>query len=384
MIALSFGVIALAAWLYLAFGRANFWRVRHSEEIPRSLRDARVAVIVPARDEAAAIEQTVAALVRQDYWGDFRIILVDDQSSDGTAELAREAARREGQGERLHVIESPPLPEGWTGKLWALEAGIRKAAEVLPDAEYFLLTDADILHPVRSLSRLVTLAESGSLTGRPYDLVSLMARLHCVSTAEKLMIPAFVFFFRLLYPFERVNKQDDPIAAAAGGVMLVARKALEQAGGIAAIRGALIDDCALAAALKRHGQIWIGLSSSVTSLRAYEGLAGIWNMVARTAFTQLRYSPLLLIGTILGMCAAFLVPPLLIFHPSLPVMSLGAASFLIMAGLYFPTVRFYRLNLLWALALPVTALLYTGATVDSARRYRKKRGGEWKGRIQAT
>lgn len=383
MLALALGTMALAIWLYLIFGRGFFWLERHSEEIPYSLHSAVIAVVVPARDEAAVIEQTIEGLVKQDYSEYYHIFLVDDHSADQTRILARKAAQSAGQSERLTVIQAPPIPDGWTGKLWALETGIRSALEVFPDIEYFLLADADILHPPRSLSRLVARMESGSLTGRPFDLVSLMPRLHCRSFAEKLMIPAFVFFFEMIYPFRRVNNPNDHIAAAAGGVMLLNRHALERIGGLASIRGALIDDCTLAAAIKRQGRIWIGLSSDIRSVRAYNGLANIWRMVARTAFTQLRYSTLLLFGTVLAMIATFVVPPLLLFSPSLEAAAVGAVSWLLMAGAYWPTVRFYGLNPLWALVLPAAALIYTGATIDSARRYRLKKGGEWKGRVQA-
>ncbi len=382
MIVLMLGIISLLAWLYLLFGHAFFWLERHSEEIPHSLHSAVIAVVVPARNEAAVIEQTIAGLVQQDYSGYFHVFLVDDHSEDQTCALARKGAQAAGQYERLTILQAPPLPEGWTGKLWALETGIRKALDVFPDIEYFLLADADILHPPRSLSHLMARLEAGSLNGRPYDLVSLMARLHCRSLAEKLMIPAFVFFFQMLYPFRRANNPKGRAAAAAGGVMLLDRHALEKIGGLASIRGALIDDCALAAEVKRQGRTWIGLSSEITSVRAYDGLADIWRMVARTAFTQLRYSAFILVGTLLAMLLAFLVPPLLLFSHSREAVGLGALSLLLMSGAYWPTVRFYRLNPLWALVLPLSALVYMGATVDSARRFWLRRGGEWKGRIQ--
>jgi len=382
MIAPSLGIIALGVWLYLLFGRAFFWLGRPSEEIPNSLHSAVIGVIVPARNEAAVIDQTITALVQQDYSGYFQVFLVDDHSEDATRSLARKAAQSAGQNQRLTIIQAPELPDGWTGKLWALENGIRSALEVFPDIEYFLLTDADILHPPRSLSRLLARMEAGSLNGRPYSLVSLMARLHCRSFVERLMIPAFVYFFQMLYPFRRCNNPKDRIAAAAGGVMLLDRRSLEQIGGLVSIRGALIDDCALAAAVKQQGRIWIGLSSDITSVRPYTGVADIWRMIARTAFTQLRYSTPFLIGAILAMLVTFLAPPLLLFSPSREVAGLGAASWLIMAGTFWPTIRFHRLNPLWALVLPLSALIYMGATVDSARRFWRHKGGEWKGRIQ--
>jgi hopene-associated glycosyltransferase HpnB len=383
MLVLSIGIVALAAWLYLIFGRGFFWLERPLGEIPESLSRAVVAIVVPARNEAAVIEQTTTALVQQDYPGYYHIWLVDDDGSDQTVALARKAAQAAGRSERLTVLKAPPLPEGWTGKLWALETGIQNALDVFPDIEYFLLTDADIVHPPNSLSRLLTRAEAGSFNGRPYDLVSLMARLHCLSFAEKLMIPAFVFFFQMLYPFRRANNPENRVAAAAGGVMLVRRKTLENIGGLASIRGALIDDCTLAAAVKRQGRIRIGLSSDITSVRVYDGFENIWRMVARTAFTQLHYSKLLLAGTVLGLLVTYIAPPLLLFSRSPWACRLGALSWLLMTVAYSPTVRLYRLNPLWAVTLPVTALIYMGATVDSARRHWLKKGGEWKGRAQA-
>ncbi len=383
MFSISLGLLVLAVWLYLIFGRAYFWLQRPAEHIPHSLRGAVIAVVVPARNEAAVIGETITALVQQDYGGYYHVFLVDDHSEDRTGALAREAARSAGQPERLSIIQAPPLPDGWTGKLWALETGIRSALDVFPDIEYFLLTDADILHPRQSLSRLVSLMESGSLNGRPYDLVSLMARLHCRSFAEKLMIPAFVFFFQMLYPFRRANDPKDRLAAAAGGVMLLDRRAIEAIGGLASIRGALIDDCTLAAALKQRGRIWIGLSSDIHSVRAYGGLVELWRMISRTAFTQLKCSTLLLAATVFGMAVTYAVPPLLLLSGSPAAAALGAVCWLLMTGAYWPTVRYYGLNPAWSLVLPVTALIYTGATVDSARRHWQNAGGEWKGRIQA-
>ena len=383
MFALSVAIAALAAWLYLIFGRGFFWMERPLKEIPESLSRAVVAVVVPARNEVEVIEQTTTALVQQDYPGYYHIWLVDDHSSDQTVALGLKAARAVGQAERLTVIKAPPLPEGWTGKLWALETGIRSALDVFPDIEYFLFTDADIVHPPQSLSRLLARAEAGSFNGRPYDLVSLMARLHCRSFAERMTIPAFVFFFQMLYPFRRANNPADRLAAAAGGVMLVRRGSLEKIGGLTSVRGALIDDCALAAAVKNQGRIRIGLSSDIASVRVHRGFESVWRMVARTAFTQLKYSWFLLFGTLAGMLVTYAAPPLLLFSRSPWAFWLGVLSWLLMTIAYYPTVRLYRLNPLWALTLPVSALIYSGATVDSARRYRLKKGGEWKGRSQA-
>jgi hopene-associated glycosyltransferase HpnB len=326
---------------------------------------------VPARNEAAVIGAAIASLLAQDYPGEFRVVLVDDHSHDGTAEVARAAA--EGQDDRLTIVAARPLPSGWTGKLWALSEGVRQIASP-PDL--YLFTDADIAHHPTNLSELVT-----RLEGEGRDLVSLMVKLRCESFAERFLIPPFVFFFALLYPFGWSNDPRKRTAAAAGGCILMRQSAYERIGGYAAIKGALIDDCALAREVKRGGSIWLGLSQRTRSLRPYPRIADIWNMVARTAYTQLHYSPLLLAGTTLGMVVTYLLPPLLLLAGGGAAV-IGGLTWLAMAVSYIPILRFYNLSLLWSPLLPAAALVYLAATIDSAWRYWRGRGGEWKGRVQ--
>ncbi len=380
MLGIILGVLAVASWLYLLLGRGFFWLEKPLPAPPDSKRTPSAVAIVPARNESQTIARVVRGLLDQDYPGDYRVVIVDDNSTDGTGRIARETAKCP---DRLAVIDAPELPAGWSGKLWAINAGIEYARREWPSAEYFLLTDADILHPRHSLTRLVALAEGPRNDGGGPGLVSLMARLQCVNPAEKLMIPAFVFFFEMLYPFRWVRDPRKATAGAAGGVMLVRREKLENAGGIAAVRGALIDDCALAANFKSRGRIWLGLAEDTVSLRAHAGMNSIWQMVARTAFTQLRHSFLILAGTVAGLTLTYLLPILLLFTGSTAAACLGACSWACMTAAYWPTVSYYRLSPLWAFTLPITAAIYAAATLDSARRYWLGRGGEWKGRAQA-
>ncbi|HUI97079.1 MAG TPA: glycosyltransferase, partial [Xanthobacteraceae bacterium] len=337
----------------------------------------RVTAVIPARDEAATIGATVASLLGQSYPGPFAIVLVDDESRDGTADAARAAAQA-GGAERLTVLTGQPLPAGWTGKLWAVSQGVAAATAAAPAPDYLLLTDADITYAPEALMRLVARAEQGG-----YVLTSLMAKLRCVSLAERAFVPAFIYFFQMLYPFAWVNARERKTAAAAGGCMLVRPRALASAGGIAAIRGALIDDCALAAALKKQGPIWLGLTERVMSARAYEHVDDIRRMVARSAYAQLRYSPLRLAGCIAGMALTYLAAPLLTLFASGSAQALGAAAFALMAMSYQPILRFYRRSALWGLALPAIALAYMAFTLDSAYQHGRGRGGLWKGRVQA-
>jgi hopene-associated glycosyltransferase HpnB len=373
--------IALAVWLYLLLARGAFWRCterddRQGAQPPVQLPQwPRVAAVVPARNEAETIATSIGSLLAQDYRGARDVILVDDDSTDGTADIAR---RRAQPGEPLHVVTSRGLPAGWTGKLWAVKQGI-DAAMALPQApDYLLLTDADIVHASDSVSRLVTRAETGGLA-----LTSLMVKLRCESFAERANIPAFIFFFQMLYPFACVNRPQSTVAAAAGGCMLVRAEALRKAGGIEVIRGALIDDCALAKALKAHGPIWLGLTERVRSIRPYPALADIRRMVVRSAYAQLRYSPLLLAGTAVGMALTYLVPPLLAIFGSGAARLIAIATWALMALAFQPTLRFYRLSPLWGIALPFIALEYLIFTLDSAYQYMRGRGGSWKGRVQA-
>ncbi len=369
--------IALAVWLYLLLARGAFWRCAERDDwAPASLAAwPRVAAVVPARNEAECIGASIGSLLAQDYPGAWTVILVDDDSDDGTADIARRAGN---DGERLRVVTSRGLPAGWTGKLWAVKQGIDAAMALPQPPDYLLLTDADIVHAPNSVTRLVVHAEAKSLA-----LTSLMVKLRCESFAERANIPAFIFFFQMLYPFSLVNRPQSKVAAAAGGCMLVRADVLRKAGGIEVIRGALIDDCALAKALKAHGPIWLGLTERVHSIRPYPALADIRRMVVRSAYAQLRYSPLLLLGTVAGMVLTYLVPPLLAIFGSGAVRILGLTTWLLMFIAYQPTLRFYRLSPLWGIVLPAIALQYLLFTLNSAYQYVRGRGGSWKGRVQA-
>jgi hopene-associated glycosyltransferase HpnB len=369
--------IALAVWLYLLLARGAFWRcAERDDRVPEEPRAwPRVAAVVPARNEAAHVAQSIGSLLGQDYRGAWTVVLVDDDSDDGTAEIARVAANDDA---RLRVVTSRGLPAGWTGKLWALKQGIDAAAALPEPPDYLLLTDADIVHASDSVSRLVARAEEKRLV-----LASLMVKLRCESFAERANVPAFIFFFQMLYPFSWVNRPQSSIAAAAGGCMLVRADALREAGGVDAIRGALIDDCTLARTLKGRGPIWLGLTERVHSVRPYPALADIRRMVARSAYAQLRYSPLLLLATLAGMVLTYLVPPLAAIFGSGAARGIGFAAWALMAVAFQPTLRLYRLSPLWGIALPAIALQYVLFTLDSAYQYVRGRGGSWKGRLQA-
>ena len=376
--------VSLALWLYLLLGHHGFWRARpriENETPPQPASWPPVVAIVPARNEAAHVGTALRSLLAQRYPGEFAIVLVDDDSADGTGEIARRVAGED--RDRLHVIDGAALPSGWSGKLWAVAQGLRRAALVLPEARYVLFTDADVGHPPSSAMRLVAKAEAERL-----DLVSLMIQLRCVSFSERLLIPPFVFFFQKLYPFAAVNDPARHPAAAAGGCMLVRRQALCEAGGIEAIRARLIDDVALAQAIKRRrggGRIWLGLSTTTVSLRGYDDLRGVWNMVVRSADTQLGHSFPLLIATVLGMALIYMVPPLAIVAGATLAQwssfALGVIGTALMAACYLPTANMYGLQRYWSLTLPAAALLYIAMTVDSAIRHRRGGGGRWKGRV---
>lgn len=375
---MSVASIALAIWLYLLFARGAFWLNTERDEPapPMPASWPRVVAVVPARNEAASIGESIRSLLRQDYPGDWSIVLVDDDSNDGTGDIARRAAGADAS--RLTIVTSRTLPPGWTGKLWAVKQGIDAAMAMPRPPDYLLLTDADIVHGPDSIRRLAARAQAGGLV-----LTSLMVKLRCESLAEHASIPAFIFFFQMLYPFSWVNRPQSAVAAAAGGCMLVRADALARAGGIETIRTALIDDCALAKALKAQGPIWLGLTDRVHSIRPYPVFADIRRMVARSAFAQLRYSPLLLAGTVAGMLLTYLAPPLLALFASGAAQAIGIAAWLLMTIAFMPTLRFYRLPLYWSLALPAIAFLYMLYTLDSAYQYVRGRGGSWKGRAQA-
>ena len=372
------GALALAAWVYLVFGHGRFWLAdqRLGGDLPSPVEWPEVGIVVPARNESDVLDASLRSLLDQDYPGDFRIVLVDDESADGTAETARQVARSHVRGERLQVEGAAERPSGWVGKVWALECGLRRAREVSPRATFWLLTDADVVHGPGNLRRLVAKACADRL-----ELVSLMVRLRSDTRLEGLLVPAFVYFFQKLYPFPRVNDPASRVAAAAGGCALVARQALERAGGIQVLRGEIIDDCALAAALKPQGAIWLGLSGGEErSVRGYGGVSGVWGMVARSAFTQLRYSGWLLAGTLLGLGVLYAAPPWLLVAGSPVAAILGATAWLLMAASFVPTLVLYGRSPLWGFALPLAGIFYACMTLDSARRHVFAQGAEWKGR----
>jgi hopene-associated glycosyltransferase HpnB len=371
------GAIPLLIWLGLLLAHGKFWTAdqRDDRDIPPEPASwPSVVAVVPARDEADVIARSIGSLLAQDYAGEFRVILVDDSSSDGTAAVAAAEAGRLDRGERLQVLAGEPLPASWTGKLWAVHQGTLEAETLQP--KYLWLTDADIGHAPDNLRSLVARAEAKGLV-----LTSLMAELHCRTLPERFLIPAFVFFFQMVYPFARVNRPG-PVGAAAGGVMLADREALKRAGGIAAIRKALIDDCALGALMKQQGPIWLGLTHRATSLRPYETIGQIGRMVSRSAYAQLDYSPLKLIGVVLGMGLVYMAPIAAILYGGAPA-ALGLATYLLMAFSFQPMLRFYRVSPLWGLALPAIGLAYTVFTVQSAVQMWRGKGGLWKGRAQA-
>jgi hopene-associated glycosyltransferase HpnB len=370
-----FAAVPVAIWLGLLFLRGGFWRSDQWLDGDSALPDSwpSVVAVVPARDEAPTVGRAVASLLAQDYPGPFSIVVVDDASRDGTADAARASAAGD---ERLTVVAGGPLPKGWMGKPWAMQQGLKAA---VPGAAFVLFTDADIEYESSMLRRLVAKAE-----GERLNLVSLMALLRCRSPWERLLVPAFVFFFQKLYPFPQVNDPSRHPAAAAGGCMLARRQALDHAGGLEAIHDRLIDDCALAALLKNHGPIWIGLTRRVHSLRPYYRLGELWMTVTRTAFEQLGHSWIVLVATILAMGAIYLVPPLAVLSGlrsgDLWLVGLGLAAWLLMGVAYRPTLDLYGRPAASALFLPLSALMFTLMTIDSARRHLQGRGGAWKGR----
>ena len=374
--------LALATWVYLLVGRSGFWRAdqRLGDDLAEPESWPAVVAVVPARNEAAGIAACLEALAAQDYPGRLDVIAVNDASTDDTAGIARRVAGETAGDRSIAVLDAPPLAAGWAGKLWALDHGVAEAARRAPDAAYLWFTDADIVHQPRVLRALVAKAR-----GEGRALVSLMVRLNVSHLWEALLVPAFVFFFQMLYPFPAVNDPRRRVAAAAGGCVLVAPGALAKAGGISAIRDALIDDCALAASVKRAGgDIWLGLGERSTSIRPYAGLAGLWAMVKRSAFTQLNHSTVLLIGTVVAMVASYLVPPFAVlawpWHGQGTAAVLGGLAWGAMMLAYAPTLAYYRRPIIEAAALPLTAALYISMTMHSAFDHWRGRGGRWKGR----
>ncbi len=384
--------LAALVWVWLLTARGGYWRT--DVRLPAAPSQAgpdewpSVTIVVPARNEAEVLPITLPTLLGQRYPGRMQVVVVDDDSDDGTSEAAERAAARV-DGARVQVVPAGPLPAGWAGKVWAMRRGAHAAREA--DAQFVLFTDADVAHPPDSLRRLVLTALDQRL-----DLVSVMARLRTETWSERLLIPAFVYFFGLLYPFRWSNDPARSTAAAAGGCMLVRRRALERVGGLQAIRAEVIDDCALAARIKHSGgRTWLGLARSVRSVRAYGGVPGVWHVAARTAYTQLGYSPSNLAGTVLGMLAAFAAPPAAVAAglaglcvssaaaAPLAVLAAGAAGWTLSAVSYAPMTRWYGRSMLHAASLPLAAVLYTAMTLDSARRHAAGSGGRWKGRTYA-
>jgi hopene-associated glycosyltransferase HpnB len=398
-VSVSLAVAALSAgiWVYLFFFRGAFWRLTDFDDDRRTISAEqtfpRVCTIVPARNEAPTIAATVSSLLQQDYPGEFSVVVVDDHSDDGTAQLASEAAAgaastecnagARGDAARFAVYSAEPLQSGWTGKLWALNEGVRhvsaEAEQRGETVEFFWFTDADIQHAPDTLRRLVARAERDQL-----DLASLMVLLRAHTLPEKLLIPAFVYFFLQLYPPRWIADPDARTAGAAGGCLLIRTSALQGIGGLAAIRDALIDDCTLARAVKRAGgRLWMGLTGSSASLRNYHSFAEVRDMIARTAFTQLRYSAALLLLTIVGLFLTYTAPVALLVAVTPVSRMVGVIACVLLGASFLPTVRYYRLSPGWALLLPVTAVFYAYATVLSAIRFWLGRGGQWKGRAQA-
>jgi GT2 family glycosyltransferase len=420
--AIALSSICLSSWLYLTLARGLFWRLRPFDDDqahhPPPPNWPRVVAIVPARNEADTIGQTVAALLKQDYPGEFSLMVVDDHSEDDTVQVAQQAAAQNGAASRFRIHTASPVPPGWTGKLWALDEGVRQTASppnvrraapppnALPpklssraergicfspvddapitnvndtNPTYFWFTDADILHAPDTLRRLVSRAEQNKI-----DLTSLMVLLQAKTLPERALIPPFLYFFLKLYPPRWIADARASTAGAAGGCVLLRRDSLERIGGLAAIRSEVIDDCALARAVKHSGgSIWMGLTRTSVSLRAYTTFAEICDMIARTAFTQLRYSPLLLVGTLAGLFLTYIAPVALLFPRNPITRTVSLAAWLLMSLTFLPTVRFYRLSPLRAPLLPLAALFYAYATWLSAIRYWLNRGAQWKGRAQA-
>ena len=357
------GLLALCVWVYLFGAHGRFWSST-PELLPAAPAELpSVDIVIPARDEALTIAQVIASLLAQDYAGRVQVILVDDNSTDATVANAATSPR-------LRIIRLTSKPAGWSGKLWALDQGIAAG-----DGSLVLLTDADIVHDPRHLSALVA-----HLTANQLAMVSEMVRLNCKSLAERALIPAFVYFFQMLYPFRQVNDNRSRVAAAAGGTVLIRRDTLKDIGGIASIRHALIDDVTLARAVKRVGGIYLGHSGLAVSIRAYPRFVDIWNMIARTAFTQLRYSWLWLLATVAGLSLVWWVPPLEAVFGRDTGRTFGISAYVLAAITFLPTLRRYQRSVWWALALPLIALFYMAATVGSAINHWRGKGANWKNR----
>jgi hopene-associated glycosyltransferase HpnB len=366
----TLAILALLIWIYLVFAHGTFWQagpvlpVAYPATTPSV--GPSVAIVVPARDEAPVIDAVIRSLLAQDYAGPLRVILTDDNSTDGTGDIVRAIG-----DPRLTVIAGAPRPAGWSGKLWAVSQGVVEAG----DADLVLLTDADIVHEPAHLSSLVALIEQDGL-----DLVSEMVKLACESRAERALVPAFVYFFQLLYPFAWVNDGLKRTAAAAGGTILIRRRALRRIGGVESVRGALIDDVALATAVKKGGRIWLGHADLARSVRPYPAVIDIWRMITRTAFVQLRYSVPLLVATTLGMALVWLVPPVAALLGHGRTFWCGVAAWVLLSASYLPTLTRFGRSPVWAPFLPLIACFYMAATIGSAVNHFLGVGVAWKGR----
>jgi hopene-associated glycosyltransferase HpnB len=376
VLAKSIAMLTAVTWSYLVLARGSFWRTKNAycNNAQRSGFSGRVVAVVPARNEAELIGPVITSLLNQSV--PISIVLVDDESTDNTADVVRRAAEQSGKADALTVIRGKPLPAGWTGKVWSMRQGIEYARAFHP--EWLMLTDADVLHGPETVANLGRIASQDQ-----YDLVSFMVKLSCESLPEKFLIPAFVYFFFMLYPPAWIRNTRRSTAGAAGGCMLVRASTLDRAGGLDAIRSAVIDDCALAGLLKQDGgRLWLGLTDQSQSLRRYETFSQIEHMVSRTAFNQLRHSSLLLLGTIAGMAITYLAPLVLLLSGNRSAIFTGATAWMAMTMTYSAMVRYYRLNPAWALTLPIAAFFYLGATIHSAIKYWSGAGGQWKGRTQ--
>jgi hopene-associated glycosyltransferase HpnB len=369
---------SMLLWIYLICARGGYWTtsVRDDTAPQPPAQWPGVAVVMPARNEAETISTSVTSLLGQDYRGPLSMIIVDDESDDGTVAVVERLADSAPANVTLAVLSSQGLPPGWTGKLWALKQGVTEVEASAFQPQFLLLTDADIVHAPDTLSWLVAHAIRDDLVQ-----ASFMAKLRCRTLAERIHVPAFVYFFQMLYPFDWVNNVRNPTAAAAGGCNLVRFDTLRKVGGIDAIRNSLIDDCSLAGKLKQHGPIWLGLSERVRSLRPYKTLAEASQLASRSAYAQLRYSPWVVAGTIAAMALVFLAPPLLALFADGPARWLALSAWLAMNASFQPILRFYRLSPMWGVALPIIAFLYTAYTLESAYKHARRRGGQWKGRV---
>ena len=376
-------VTTLVSWLYLWLFRSLFWLANQRlEKLPADISESislpPIIALIPARNEEDVIANCIGSLLNQDYQGELSIILIDDASNDATVKIAQGAVTQLDGGDKVQIISGKKLPSGWAGKVWALQQGMSRP--VRTQAKYYLLSDADVYHDPSNITRLVSKAEKEEL-----DLVSLMVKLQCRSLWDWLLIPAFIFFFQKLFPFNRVNDPSSRVAAAAGGCMLVRKTAMDRIGQLTSIKSAIIDDCALARKLKDHGPIWLGLSTTTRSIRPYYNLTEIWHMVTRSAYTQLHHSPVFLLGTIIGMTVVYMAPPLVMgfafLHDLIFPLLFSGCAWGIMVYTYRPTLKLYDAKPFYGLLLPVTGLIYLLMTIDSARRFYLNKGGEWKGRV---